>query len=216
MRAHHRPHFVQNRSSSPIFQRDWVHVLFCDDRSRLRAQKNRRSLQYFKTTRPFHPLLRTWIMPPYPAAVCNFCSFDSFSVFFARDHSGSSPERRHLARSHFDRDAPCLFRSLNTTDSHDKPRYRFCNLGKKQLFHVKHRFLQCFSLEFYLLFALSLLPHCLMFHLFAIGLTCARLCALLIDDCGSCVFCARSSLFLVLPASSRSFAVCSGVRTDCF
>ena len=38
--------------------------------------------------------------------------------------------------------------------------------AKKQLFHVKHRFLQCFSLEFYLLFALSLLPHCLMLHLF--------------------------------------------------
>ena len=55
----------------------------------------------------------------------------------------------------FDRDAPCLFRPLTTTGSHDKLRYRFCNSDKKQLFHVKHRFLQCFSLEFYLLFALS-------------------------------------------------------------
>lgn len=128
---------------------------FCDDRSRLRAQKNRRSLQHFKTTRPFRPLLRAWIMPPYPAAVCNFCSFDSFSVCFARDHSGSSPYRRQLARLCFNRDTPCLFRPLNTTDSHDKLRYQFCNSGKKQLFHVKHRFLQCFSLEFYLLFALS-------------------------------------------------------------
>ena len=41
MRAHCRPHFVQkNRCSSPIFQRDWVYILFCDDQSRLRAQKN--------------------------------------------------------------------------------------------------------------------------------------------------------------------------------
>ena len=113
MRAHYRPHFMQkNRSSSPIFQRDWVHILFCDDRSRLRAQKNRRSLQHFKTTHPFRPLLRTWIMPPYPAAVCNSCSFDSFfrlllhAITAAARHRGDTSRDRTLTATHhvcFDR-----------------------------------------------------------------------------------------------------------------
>ena len=79
MRAHYRPHFVQKTAAL----RRFFNVIgytssFCDDRSRLRAQKNRRSLQHFKTTRPFCPILHTLIIAPYPAAVCNFCSSGSF------------------------------------------------------------------------------------------------------------------------------------------
>ena len=159
MRTHYHPHFVQKkRSSSPIFQRDWVHILFCDYRSRLRAQKNRRSLQHFKTTRPFRPLLRTWIMPPYPAAVCNFCSSGSFFRLFlhtitaAARHRGGTSRDRALIATHpvcFDRLIPQAATTSYVIGS-----------------AIRARFLQCFSLEFYLLFALSLLPHCLMFHLF--------------------------------------------------
>lgn len=117
----------------------------------------------------------------------------------------------------FDRDAPCLFRPLITTDSHDKLRYQFCNSGKKQLFHVKHRFLQCFSLEFYLLFALSLLPHCLMFHLFRYWFNMhAAVC--FVDRCLLLlrVFAHDLLCFLLCLLSSRSFTVCSGVPNRLF
>ena len=168
MRAHYRPHFVQKTVSlRRFFQRGRTHSLFCGDRSRRRAQKNRRSLRHFKTTRHFRPILHTLIMAPYPAAVCNFCHSGSFfhlllhTITAAAHHRGGTSRDRALIATHpvcFDRLTPQAATTSYVIGSAIR--------AKKQLFHVKHRFLQCFSLEFYLLFALSLLPHCLMFHLF--------------------------------------------------
>ena len=124
-------------------------------------------LRHFKTTRHFRPILHTLIMAPYPAAVCNFCHSGSFfrrllhTITAAAHHRGGTSRDRAMIATHpvcFDRLTPQAATTSYVIGSAIR--------AKKQLFHVKHRFLQCFSLEFYLLFALSLLPHCLMFHLF--------------------------------------------------
>ena len=124
-------------------------------------------LRHFKTTRHFRPILHTLIIAPYPAAVCNFCSSGSFFRLFlhtittAARHRGGASRGRTLIATH-----PVCFDRLTPQAATTSYIIGFAIWAKKQLFHVKHRFLQCFSLEFYLLFALSLLPHCLMFHLF--------------------------------------------------
>lgn len=113
-------------------------------------------LRHFKATRHFRPILHTLIIAPYPAAVCNFCSSGSFfrlllhTITAATRHKDGNSRGRTLIATR-----PVCFDRLTPQTATTSYVIGSAIRAKTQLFHVKHRFLQCFSLEFYLLFALS-------------------------------------------------------------
>lgn len=159
MRAHHRPTFrAKSRRFSPIFQRGRVHSLFCGDRSRHRAQKTA-TFTSFRDIAPFSPDFTHL----NHGAVSRCGMESSFGAFFCRllhtitaaaHHRGGTSRDRALIATH-----PVCFDRLTPQAATTSYVIGSAILAKKQLFHVKHRFLQCFSLEFYLLFALSSLPY---------------------------------------------------------
>ena len=175
-------------------------------------------LRHFKTTRHFRPILHTLIIAPYPAAVCNFCSSDSFfrlllhAITAATCHKDGNSLGRTLIATR-----PVCFDRLTPQTATTSYVIGSAIRAKTQLFHVKHRFLQCFSLEFYLLFELSLLQHCLMFHLFRYWFN-RHAVVCFVDRCLLLlrVFARDLLCFLLCLLSSRSVTVCSGVRTNCF
>ena len=156
MRAHYRPHFVQKTVSlRRFFQRGRTHSLFCGDRSRRRAQKPA-TFTAFQDNAPFSPDFTH--LNHGDVSRCGMVS--SFGAFFCRllhtitaaaDHRGGTSRDRALIATH-----PVCFDRLTPQAATTSYVIGSAILAKKQLFHVKHRFLQCFSLEFYLLFALSL------------------------------------------------------------